>query len=66
MYMLKLVMALIFGDAPKVNVAEVTSLAASILLSRFQVKVIGPLALVGFQFVSDMFSVNGVVPTFLI
>ena len=66
MLVLKLVMPLMLDAMANVSVAEDDWLAANGALSRFQVKVIGPFAVVGFQFVSDMFSVNGVVPTFLI
>jgi hypothetical protein len=63
--MLKVVMPLMLDDTSSVRVAVVTWLAANAVPSRFQVRVIGPLALAGFQFVFVRLSVTGAVPRFL-
>jgi hypothetical protein len=53
MLVVKLVMPLMLDDAPKANVAEDAWLTTNIVLSRFQVKVIVPSAVVGLQIVFE-------------
>ena len=54
---LKVVMPLILDDTLSVSVAAVDCPALSVVPSLFHVKVMGPLALAGFQFVVVMFKV---------
>jgi hypothetical protein len=65
MLTLKLVMPLMLDDTFKVNVAAVDAPGFRFMLSLFQVIVIGPLALVGFQPLLVMLSVIAVLPVFL-
>jgi hypothetical protein len=65
MFTLKAVMPLILDDTPSVRVAVATWLAVNTVPPRFQVRVIGPLALAGFQFVFVRLSVTSAVPKFL-
>ena len=65
MFTLKVVMPVILDDTLNVSVAAVDCPAFSVVFSLFQVKVIGPLALDGFQFVFVILSVIGTVPVFL-
>ena len=53
------------GATESVNVADTTWLAANVAPSRFQLTVIGPLAVVGFQFVLVRLSVTWELPAFL-
>ncbi len=62
---LKSVKPVEFEATSILKVAEITSFGFRIVFSRFQVRAIGPLAIVGFQFVVDIFSVNFVVLKFL-
>jgi hypothetical protein len=65
MVTLKVVMLLILDDALNVNVAATDAPVLNVAPCLFQVKVIGPLALVGFQFVVVMLNVTWVLPVFL-
>jgi len=65
MLTLKVVMSLILDDTLSVSVAVATALAFSVVPPLSQVKVIGPLALAGFQSVFVMLSVIWVLPVFL-
>jgi hypothetical protein len=64
-FMLKAVMPLILDDTFSVRVAVVTWLTANAVPSLFQVRVIGPSAFTGFQFVFARLSVTWAVPRFL-
>jgi hypothetical protein len=61
---LKVVIPLMLDDTLNVSVAIATSFAPNVVPSRFQVTVIGPLALAGVQFSPDMLNVTCVVPRF--
>jgi hypothetical protein len=58
-------MPLIPDDTLSVNAAEVDAPGASVVLSLFQVIVIGPLAPLGFQPVLVMLNVIWLLPVFL-
>ena len=62
---LKFVKPVVFEDTSILKVAEITSFGFIIVFSQFQVRAIGPLAIVGFQFVVDIFSANFVELKFL-
>ncbi len=65
MFMPKVVMPLMLDCVLNVSVAVVTWFAFSTVFSRFQLSVIGPLAVVGLQLDVAMRMVNAVFPVFL-
>ena len=62
---LNVVIPLMLDDTLRVSVAVAIWLAVNVVLSLSQVMVIGPLALIGFQFAFVMVSVIWLVPVFL-
>jgi len=62
---LNVVMPFALEEMPSVSVVATTWFAVSTEFSRSQVRVTGPLALVGLQFVFVMLTVSGTLPMFL-
>ena len=65
MLKLNVVIPDIDGETLNINVACFTSPTFKVVFSRFQLRVIGPLAFAGFQFKVVRLSVSGPVPVFL-
>jgi hypothetical protein len=65
MFTLNVVMPFMLDCVLNVSVAVVTWFAFNTVFSRFQLSVIGPLAVVGLQLVVAMCKVNAVFPVFL-